>query len=420
MPAKSMSVPMFGILLVVGASAAADLPVYCRLLQVGLEAAVQQPIVEDVSVSVTEHVPVLGDIDVSMSRLELSSIKMVSCDAFVDKNGVFDVKMSRLDIGLASLGWRYAQRSWPHTSDNGNATGATSVSFHVGIDMDKDKEQLVQFQLGEIDVSLGAQHHSWLTAAMMKLVKFLRPLVSEVVQLAAKKVMHDSLSEVRQKGGCAFLGGALKQVSFLKFGFTSWEPIRVHVPVIGDVDISVNSTHIGQPTSMECQHVSFDGERLVAHIENVPFDAGFKWAYRKVGSSFWHNSGTGKANVVAGTMVNIDLITPKSTGLKIDVPVLKLDLHADADAWLYKALTFAMVPLVRHSLNLFGGEFLTYELRKCLEDPSCPHLSSASNASEDPQWSALGAPRWALDESALSEAVSQQETKSSAKNEIVV
>jgi hypothetical protein len=414
-----MLVAMFGALTVAGALATDDLPVYCRLLQVGLEAAVQQPIVEDVSVSITEHVPVLGSLDVSINRLELTSVKMVSCDAYVDKSGVFDVKMSRLDIGLGSLGWKYAQRNWPHTSDNGNATGKVDVSFHVGIDMTKEDDQLVQFRLGEIDISLGAQHHSWLTSALMKLVKFLRPLVSEVVQLAAKKVMHDSLAVVREHGGCAFLGDVLKQVRFVNFGFTSWEPIRVHVPVIGDVDISVNSTHIGQPTSMDCHHVAFNGERLAAHIENVPFDAGFNWAYRKVGSSFWHNSGSGKAAVVAGTMVNIDLITPKSTSLKIDVPSLKLDLHADADAWLYKALTFAMVPLVRHSLNLFGGKFLTYELKKCLEDPSCPHLGPTSSP-EQPQWTSLGAPKWANDESAYSSDVHPQQRKNDVKNDIVV
>merc|ERR1711948_190952 len=122
---------------------------------------------------------------------------------------------------------------------------------------------------------------------------------------------------------------------------------------------SINSTYITQPTSMQCEHVGFDGQRLTAHIENVPFDAGFNWAYRKQGSSFWRNQGTGVAKVVAGALVNIDLLQPTATELKIDVPVLKLQLAAVSDAWLYKALTGVMAPLVRESLQTFGGKVMT-------------------------------------------------------------
>merc|ERR1712151_635382 len=84
----------------------------------------------------------------------------------------------------------------------------------------------------------------------------------------------------------------------------------------------------------------------------------------------------GVSSVVGGTFVHIDLLQPAATELKIDLPVLKLQLDAKSDAWLYKALTWAMIPLVRESLQLFGGKVISYEIKKCLEDPTCPKLDS--------------------------------------------
>merc|ERR1712039_1100438 len=44
-----------------------------------------------------------------------------------------------------------------------------------------------------------------------------------------------------------------------------------------------------------------------------------------------------------------------------------------------QGLTWAMVPLVRESLQLFGGRFAGYEIKKCLEDPTCPRLDSETS-----------------------------------------
>jgi len=358
---------------------ATELPVYCRLLQVGLEAATYQPILKDVNLSIVENVPLLGDIDVSVSHLEIASVKMMACGASVDANGLFNVGFQRMAVELKQLEWRYKQHSWPHTADHGVAAGNTSVSFNVSIDMNRDQDHFFEFHLDEIDVTLGAEHHTWLTPALVKAVHFARPLVNSVLQHELNEVIGQSLDIVRKRGGCAFLQDMLQEIDLLKLEFTSYEPTKVYVPVVGNLSVSINSTYVRQPTSMKCEHVGFDGQRLTAHIENVSFDAGFNWAYRKPGSSFWQNQGTGVTNAVVGTLVHIDLLQPTATELKIDLPVLKLQLAAESDAWLYKALTWAMVPLVRESLQLFGGKFMTYEIRKCLEDPTCPKLNSKTS-----------------------------------------
>merc|ERR1712039_27647 len=338
-----------------------------------------QPILEDVNLSILEHTPLLGDVDVSVSRLEIASVKMVACDASIDANGLFKVGFQRMAVDLKQLEWRYTQRNWPHTADHGIASGNTSVSFNVSIDMNRSQDHFFEFHLDEIDVTLGAEHHTWLTPALEKVVQFARPLVSTVLQDEMNKAISQSLDIVRRQGGCTFLKDLLHEIDLATFKFASDEPIKVPVPVLGSLSFSINSTYIRQPTSMQCEHVGFEGQTMTAHIENVPFEAGFDWAYRKPGSSFWQNRGTGVSNVVVGAFVHIDLVRPSATELKVDLPVLKLQLAADSDAWLYKALTWAMVPLIRESLQLFGGRFATYEIKKCLEDPTCPRLDSETS-----------------------------------------
>lgn len=360
---------------------ATDLPVYCRLLQVGLEAATDQPMLKDINVSITEHAPLLGDIDVSVSHLEIAAAKISVCGASVDANGVFNVGLESMAIEFNQLEWRYAQRNWPHMEDYGIASGSSSLSFNVSIDMNKSQDRLFEFHLDKLEITLGSKQHPWLTPALEKVMHLTTPVVSAVLQHEMRKVIAQSLDIVRKQGSCAFLGDMLHEIDLAKFEFTSYEPMKVHVPVMGDLSFSINSTYVRQPTSMQCENFGFDGQRLTAHIENVPFDAGFNWAYCKPGSSFWHNQGTGVANVVVGAFVHIDLLQPTATELKIDLPVLKLQLAAKSDAWLYKALTKAMVPLVKESLQLFGGEFMSHEIKKCLEDPTCPRLNSTKPSS---------------------------------------
>jgi len=371
-----------------GASAAVavevrEVPIYCRLLQVGLEAAQFQPILEDLNLSAVAEVPALGSVDVSSSHLEIGAVRLVSCGASVDEAGRFSVGISQLDVELKQLEWQYSQRSFPHAADEGVASANTSISFNVSIDMATDDHEVFGFKLGQIDLHLGAKHHTWLSAALEKLTKFTRPLLSVAVEHAARKSLDESLAVVRKQGGCAFLQGSLADLDLVKLQFTSYEPIETHVPLVGDVNVSVNSTYIKPPTSMHCEHVGFNGSLVTARVEEVPFSAGFAWAYQKPGSSFWHNQGTGMTDVVAGTLLHIDLLKPSETRIQVELPTLKVELQADADAWLYNALTDVMVPLLRGSLQLFGGELLAHHVSKCLADPKCPHLRGEPLVAED-------------------------------------
>jgi len=187
-----MSVSAVKVAAVAANAAATDLPVYCRLLQVGLEEATYQPILRDVNMSILEHAPLLGDIDMSISHLEIASVKMIACDASIDANGLFKVGFQRMAVDLKQLEWRYTQRSWPHAADHGIASGNTSVSFSVSIDVNKSQGHFFEFHLDEINVTLGAEHHTWLTPALEKVVHFARPLVSTVLQHELSGVIDQS------------------------------------------------------------------------------------------------------------------------------------------------------------------------------------------------------------------------------------
>eukprot|EP00928_Gymnodinium_smaydae_P097042 TRINITY_DN869_c0_g1_i2.p1 TRINITY_DN869_c0_g1~~TRINITY_DN869_c0_g1_i2.p1 ORF type:complete len:894 (+),score=167.84 TRINITY_DN869_c0_g1_i2:57-2684(+) len=355
-------------------AASAEVPLYCRLLSVGLEAASFQPILQDFNVSSSVHVPVLGDIDVSVSHLEIGAVRVASCSASVDAAGRFNLGVAQLEVDLKELMWKYQQRSFPHAADDGVATASTSASFNVSIDLAAQTHNVLKLRMAEIKTHLGAKHHSWLSAALDKVTHFMVPLVSEAVHVAAQVALDESMSVIHDKGACVFVQDVLKGSEFVKLQFTSYEPTTVHVPVIGDVNVSVNSTSIQPPTQLHCEKLAFSGTALSAQIHDVSFGAGFVWAYKKLNSQFWHNQGTGSTAVVTGAQLHIDLLKPSDTSLKIELTKLKVDLQAESDAWMYDALTTVMTPLIRESAQLFAGRIMSHFIAECIADPSCPSL----------------------------------------------
>merc|ERR1711862_864204 len=188
------------------------------------------------------------------------------------------------------------------------------------------------------------------------------------------------MDEIYTKGACAFTDGLLQGLANVDIEFTSNEPAIVHVPILGNVSLSVNTTKVYPPTNMTCHSMGFNGTSLTANLQDLSIAADFVWSYQKNNSNFWQNAGSGSFSVVAGTKLDIDLMTPTNTKIKVLMPDLSVKLHAESDSWMYNALVFVMTPVVRQSLQLFGGKILAGYIEKCLEDPTCPHLKSAKKA----------------------------------------
>lgn len=301
---------------------------------------------------------------------------MVGCEASAGSQGLLHIAVAEMDVDLARLDWQYRQQRWPHEADQGVASANTSLSFNVSVDMVKGVHELFNLKLSKVDLDMGSVHHAWLIKEIEKFTKFMLPLVSKVVQREAGKALDTMLSIVHEKGACALIEGSLSELDLVKLQFTSYEPFETKVPMLGHVSLSVNSTEISPPTSMSCRQVNFSGTALTVHVQQVPFSAGFLWAYRKLSAknakSWWHNKGAAQAKVVAGAFLHIDLLKPSDTKIEVEVPTLELQLQADADGWLYKELGKIMAPMLRKALQKLGGRVLTRYVEKCLADPSCP------------------------------------------------
>jgi hypothetical protein len=374
-----MKLAMYSLL--AASATATDLPVVCRLLQTSLSAVSNQPLVEDLGITAMPSIPVLGNMDVSVSRAEFGQLTIRDCEASLTSQGHFNVALVPLTLQFDQFEWRYEMLRWPHFGDSGKGSGSMSAAFNVTIDMNAESVDLAHMELDFIEMDLGAQRHSWLTSTLMKGVTTMRPIISAVLSKVFKLALTDTIKFIKAKGGCAFLDNILSKADFATVSFTSVVPVSVHVPMIGNVDISVNSTHVQQPTQMDCKHVGFDGATFEAHIENVPFSAGFNWAYRKPDSWFWHNHGDASVAVVAGAAVHINVLKPAETSVEVKMPALYLDINADSNHWLYGALSHVMGPLIRESLQLFGGRVAAYEVKKCLNDPNCPHWQQSGSLS---------------------------------------
>jgi len=212
----------------------------------------------------------------------------------------------------------------------------------------------------------------------MKLTKRFLPKISHAVQQAAETALGSTLDIISRKGGCAFIQqDVLAMVNMKNFSFAAKDKV-VHVPKLGKVRFSFASTYVSQPTTMDCQHVGFSGREIVAHIAHVPFSIGFTWSYHKAGSRFWWNHGNGSVAVVGGTSLRIDMLNPEESFIAVAVPTLAVNLDAEYHKWLYHALTSVLAPLVRKALQTLGSELLTFYIRLCLQDPSCPQLPGAA------------------------------------------
>merc|ERR1712187_920275 len=110
-----------------------------------------------------------------------------------------------------------------------------------------------------------------------------------VLQHETRVHVHNAMQTIRSQGGCSLLNDGLHLLNPVTLQFETKEPITEHVPLIGYVDTTVNSTSIDLPKSMKCVRAEFNGTVISFHIADFSLGADFTWSYSKQGSQFWHN-----------------------------------------------------------------------------------------------------------------------------------
>jgi len=367
-----------------------DLPIFCRVIEVGLQEAVHNPLVEDLNISTVAHIPLVGGLELAVSHMTIESVATEACSVTIDDAGLFRVSLKGLSMDLEELQWSYSKQRWPYLDDQGSASARTSLDLEVAIDMKQENHHFVSLDLDSLEVQLRAKKHPWFSTAISKVTNFMSGVIRKVAKFAVQKTVDEVLDTIYKDGACAFFTGTLKDLHFIDFTFTSYEPMQVDVPVLGMVEVSANSTSISPPKSMKCKKLAFDGTTLAANIQEVAFDTTFVWAYEKPGSDFFQNQGTGAAAVVAGTELEIDVMKPSATKIDVSLPELSIKLHSDSLPWMYSALTSVLSPLMKSSLQLFGGKVLAHYIQKCLEDPLCPKVHSMPEVLYAPGSSTIG------------------------------
>lgn len=376
---------------------ATDLPFYCRVFR-NLLADAQSDFAQMINSDVTvyqKHVNVklAGDVDTSTSGLVLGHLGVEECDVSVTDDGVVTLELTKLSLNIDKMHWTVAQESWPHVKDAGDAKVQSTVSFKFAFNARNDEMVLSDFALNALDITiLKADHAKWLLSALTEVMHLTRPLLSMVFNKSVKKMVQKELSTVQSSGsGCALVEELLPNADMTQVVFKTEKPLPYNIPVMGKlagwkVGVDVESTHISFPeqSTMKCERTSFDGLHLEIEVSDVQTSLGFNWQYQKMGEGTWQpnwsNSGTGSADVNAGLLLRLNIADPSKTKVEINLPKMAVKLDAKSDAWLYKAMTWALTPVVRVGMETLGAKVFQHQLKECLEDPSCPQPHRAPTA----------------------------------------
>jgi len=348
-----------------------ELPIFCGLQQMALNKIAFQPLTKDLNVNIT--IPTwVGSYTALLSDFQLGAVTVVGCDTKV-KDHVFSVEVPSFQAEILSLEWSLSRNYWPHFPQNGSlAPGKLGASFNVSLDLAKVEETSLDLKLNELDVDLGAYQNRWFYSSLTKLIELARPVVSLVLQHETRVHVHDAMQMIRSQGGCSLLKDGLQLLNPVTLQFETKEPITEHVPLVGDVDTSVNSTRIDLPKSMKCMRAEFNGTVISFHIEDFSLGTDFTWSYRKEGSQFWHNNGTGSLHAKVGISFHVDLQQPDATDVQVGMPELTFQLQSEYDAWVYKLLSKVVSPFVKSTVNHIGSYLATYEIKKTLMEKFRP------------------------------------------------
>lgn len=364
-----------------GLALATEVPLYCGAVQQGLEAVAWQPLLADLTYAAQDDIPLLGAVNLSMSDLEFGTMAVQACDARAS-DADLTVQVSTLHVEVASFKYAYEQQRWPHASDAGLAKANVTLSLTLDVNLTALTDT-VALKVEAVHVALAATKDPWVEDAVAWLVNHARPVLGAVVQHEVRGMLAKALQDVKKEGSCTFAAQLIHDVDYLHPQIDMREPEKVKVPVLGMVDVRINSTEIdAPPANITCGPWAFNGTDLQMEFSDLVLGMAFNWSYQKEHSHFWHNVGTGHAKASCGVAAKVSLVHPSSGSVEVSLASLDLKLHAAADAWMYDALLFVLRPLFRAAIKDFAGDLIRKELA-CLADPKCTHVPPALPADSE-------------------------------------
>eukprot|EP00930_Biecheleria_cincta_P011170 TRINITY_DN11373_c0_g1_i3.p1 TRINITY_DN11373_c0_g1~~TRINITY_DN11373_c0_g1_i3.p1 ORF type:complete len:377 (+),score=66.65 TRINITY_DN11373_c0_g1_i3:34-1164(+) len=326
---------------------AVEVPLYCGTVVSALRLVDQQHLVKNLGISVNYPVPVVGDVLLTLDHVEFGKVSVASCDASV-ANATLGITLPYISLEVRSFRFSYKQERWPHEANSAHATGNLSFKLDVSVNVSNDEEEQLNFHMNSLNLHVDSTAHKWLYDAAIWLGNHAQGVLGVAIQHELRGHLQSALQLIRQRGACAEANSLLRVADTFHLEVKSVSPAKVHVPMLGDVEIFLNVSNISLPGSMQCAIRPFNGTLLDVAFNNLVFSLDFDWRYMKAGqpSSYWQNAGWGHMNSTGGCYVNLDFLQPG------------------------EALDAVLRPLVRKSIETFGGHFVKREL-ECLADPAC-------------------------------------------------
>lgn len=348
----------------------ANLSVLCKLLHVAVSPRDGKPaggLVVHVPLphaTIPTHAPGVGDVNFTVTAVSAKA-DLDGCSA-TGGNGAFDLDAA-FTVNLTEIAFEYSGSAWPHIHNVGSADGQMSFDANISFDVKSSSSQF-DFRLAKpLDIHLHQEKHDWVTDAISHVIKMEQSKIADKVTEAGRKALQKQVIVARDQGACALLEPLhTLPVNEAEVALKT-PPKPVHLPTVGMVNVSLNSTKFYPVQTFGCQHMGFDGRTLDTKLDEAIF-FGFNWtaASKKV-----HNSGTGVAHVNASVHLKVDLVSGASK-VYIDLPGFDIHLDAAKHDWLYHALLDVAVPSAREGIEHYGSRKLSAALSKCLEDPACP------------------------------------------------
>eukprot|EP00928_Gymnodinium_smaydae_P032829 TRINITY_DN23682_c0_g1_i1.p1 TRINITY_DN23682_c0_g1~~TRINITY_DN23682_c0_g1_i1.p1 ORF type:complete len:413 (+),score=82.45 TRINITY_DN23682_c0_g1_i1:184-1422(+) len=358
-------------------SGAEHIPLYCGAVETTMRAMSRQPLLRNLRFSLVKHVELLGPVELTFEDLSFGSIRADDCDSSA-QSGLIQIDVKDIHMELKSFRFSYKQQNWPHEANAANASGHVTSSFGTELDISNLAEKSLAFQISELNVKLAADADKWMYEAAAWLADHAKTAIAEIVQRELANTITATLKKVKAEGACAVARELQRDGRGIDVRLVPVEPIKQHFPTLGYLELYVNVTNLRfVGGDLSCGPMAFDGSNVEVSLSEIPIAAEFDWRYKATENNswgrFWHNDGFGSFQVQAGCDAKVDLRDPSGADIAVHLPDLDLTIHATYDDKMYRAINAVLRPLVRKSIEAFGGRLIRKEL-ECMADPACHGL----------------------------------------------
>jgi len=246
--------------------------------------------------------------------------------------------------------------------------------------MDKTQDKQFELELSELQLTATSVQLPITDTVITTLLSYSRPIFSRLIQKYTRRFLDGEMDVLARRTACSLIQEKLNATDLSHLQFATKDPVEIHVPVIGFMDVGVRSKQVQLLNTFACDAVSFTGTDVSVRIKGIDFDAAFDWSFAHRSLLpfdllfFLRNMGAGSVNASGAVDVHINLEEPARSAVSIDLPRLIVDLNPSSDWFIYGLVETFATPLIRRTLVTLANWYLDRTIVGCLRDPACAGL----------------------------------------------